>query len=68
MVLGLIGDQVPGVSWVVGSTPTSSAIVCVTGRAVKVPAFQAGFVGFDSQVALTLRKYEFEPHPGGAVL
>lgn len=25
MVLGLIGDQVLGVSWVVGSTPTSSA-------------------------------------------
>ena len=25
MVLGLIGDQVLGVNWVVGSTPTSSA-------------------------------------------
>lgn len=29
MVLGLIGDQVPDVGWVVGSTPMPSALVIV---------------------------------------
>ena len=45
MVLGLIGDQVPGVNWVVGSTPTSSAINASSAERLRLLSSKQVLVG-----------------------